>query len=68
MEDGEEGVDIPTPSAAGYDWLWVNKDKDVWHEKKVICGKIDLDLCQPLIISEGWLRFVKREEKDESLQ
>jgi hypothetical protein len=68
LEDGEEGVDIPTPSAAGYDWLWVNKDKDGWHEKKVICGKIDIDLCQPLIISEGWLRFVKREEKDESPQ
>ena len=65
LEDGEEGVDIPTPSAAGYDWLWVNKDKDGWHEKKVICGKIDLDLCQPLIINEGWLRLMKRKENDD---
>ncbi len=65
LEDGEDAVDIPTATVAGYDWLWVQKDKDDWHEKKVICGKVDLDLSQSLVISEGWLRLVKRQENDD---
>lgn len=65
LKDGEEAVDIPTASVAGYDWLWLQKDKDDWHEKKIICGKVDVDLSQPLMISEGWLRLVKNQEKDD---
>jgi hypothetical protein len=60
-EEGEAGIDIPLSGEGDHDWIWIGKDAKGWQEKKVLSRKTKTISQSPLMISEGWLRLVKRE-------
>ncbi len=56
------GINIPISGEGDFDWIWIGKNKNVWEKKKVLFRNVN-DLSEsPLMISEGWLSLVKRED------